>query len=73
MALPTHGLQAFGRNTSNEGHFTLEAESVSRFYLASHCTGASEASGPLLIIHALQVGQIFSKVIGNERHFSREA
>jgi hypothetical protein len=42
LALPTHALQSmlvWSKSVSNEGHFTLVAETVFRPYLASHFSG----------------------------------
>jgi hypothetical protein len=45
MALHTHALQllqGWSKSVSNEGHFTLEAETVFSPYLPSHCSGVTE-------------------------------
>jgi hypothetical protein len=45
MVLPAHALQPVRvrlKSVSNEGHFTLEAETVFRPYLPYDCSGVTE-------------------------------
>jgi hypothetical protein len=50
-----HAAQVWLLSVSYEEHFSLEAETVFRPYLASHCSVVTETSKMLLTIHALNV------------------
>jgi hypothetical protein len=57
MILTAHALQALQvrlKSVSNEGHFTFEAETVFRPYLAYDCSGVTEKYHIVLPAHALQ-------------------
>jgi hypothetical protein len=49
VAFPAHALQGLQdriKSVSNEGHFTLEAETIFRQYLPSHCSGVTKILYP---------------------------
>jgi hypothetical protein len=76
MALPAHEVLAVHvrlKSISIEGHFTLEAETVSSAYLPSHFSGVSEICDTPLPAHALQAVEVTLKWVTNERHFTVEA
>jgi hypothetical protein len=60
-------------SVTNERHFTLEAETVFRPYVASHCRGVTETSHVALPSHTPQTVHVLSKSIFNEGHFTLEA
>jgi hypothetical protein len=68
-----HAVQVRLKSVSNEGHFTLEAETVIRPYLPSHCSGVTEKFHVALSAHALQAAQFTLTPISNEGHFTLEA
>jgi hypothetical protein len=76
VALPAHGLHAVQfrlKSVSNEGHFTLETETVFLPYPSSHCIGMTEISHVALPDHAPKAMQVWSTSFSNEGHFTREA
>jgi hypothetical protein len=76
MALSAHAPEAVEvmvKAVSNEGHFMLEAETVFRPYLTSHCSGESEICHMVLLAHALRAEQITLKSVSNEGHFTLDA
>jgi hypothetical protein len=75
MAFTAYALQPVEvmlKSISNEGQFTLEAETVCRPYLASHCSGVNEIRHIALPAHALRAVQVELKSISNEVHFTLE-
>jgi hypothetical protein len=76
MALPAHALQAVQdslKYVSNEGHFTLEARTVTPPYLPSHCSGVTQIRHMELPAHVLEAVKVRLKEVSNERHFTLEA
>jgi hypothetical protein len=76
MTLTAHAIQAlqvWWKSVSNEGHFTREAATAFRAYLASDYCGVTETSHMSLTVQALQAVQVWSKSFRNEGHFTREA
>jgi hypothetical protein len=63
-------MQVWSLSVSNEGHFTLEAETDNRPYLASHSSEVSETVQVELPALALQAVQDSSKSISNKGHFT---
>jgi hypothetical protein len=61
------------KSVSNEGHFTVEAETVFRPYLLSNCSGVNEICNMALPAHVLRAVQVRLKSVSNERHFTLEA
>jgi hypothetical protein len=61
------------KSVSNEGHFTLEAETLLRSYLPLHCRGVTEIYHMALPAHALRAVQVTLKSVGNEGQFTLEA
>jgi hypothetical protein len=75
MVLPAHALQAVQvtlKLASNEGHFTLEAETVFRPYLPYDSSGVTEEYHMVLPAHVLQAEQLRMKSVSNEEHFTLE-
>jgi hypothetical protein len=66
-------MQVWSKWHSNKRHFTLQADSVSRLYLASHCSGLFGAAYPALSAGAVQAVDVFSKSFSKERNFILEA
>jgi hypothetical protein len=58
------------QSVSNEGHFTVEAETVFHPYLASPSSKVSESSHVILPAQALQAVQVTLKSVSNEGHFT---
>jgi hypothetical protein len=58
---------------SNEGYFTLEAGSVFRPYLASHCKGVTDTAYVALFTQGLQTVQVCSNLVTNDEHFTHVA
>jgi hypothetical protein len=76
VTLSAHALQAVqfrSKSVSNEGHFALVAETVSRPYLPLHCSGVTETCEISLPAHALQAVQVRLKSVSNEGHFILES
>jgi hypothetical protein len=76
MALPAHALRAVQvvlKSVGNEVCFTLEAETVFRPYLPSHCSCLNEISHMAPLAHALRAVQVRLKSDSNEGHFTLEA
>jgi hypothetical protein len=76
LPLPVQALksvQVWSKLVSNEGHFTVKAETVFRPYLASHCRGLTVVPHLPFSAHALQTFQVWSKSVSNEGHFSFDA
>jgi hypothetical protein len=61
------------KSVSNEGHFTLQATTVSRPYLVSYSTAVSQGTPVALAPCALQRGQYRSNSTSKEWHFTLEA
>jgi hypothetical protein len=61
------------KSVSNEEHFTLQATTVSRPYLASYSTAVSQGTPVALATCALQRGQFRSSSTSKEWHFTLEA
>jgi hypothetical protein len=61
------------KSVSNEGHFTLDAETVFLPYLPSLCSGVTEICDMALYTHALLAVQITVKSDSNEVNFTVEA
>jgi hypothetical protein len=57
----------------NEGHFTIEAETVFRPYHPTHWFGVTEKRHMELPAHALQAVQVRLIAVSNEGHFTLEA
>jgi hypothetical protein len=76
MDLTAHALPAVQirlNSVSNEGLFTLDAETVFHLYLHPHCIGVTEICHMALPTHALRAMQVGTKSVGNEGHFTPEA
>jgi hypothetical protein len=76
MEVTPHALQAVQvrlKSVSNEGHFTLEAETVFRMYLLTNCCGFTEISHIALSTNLLQEVQFMLKSVSNERQFTLKA
>jgi hypothetical protein len=58
---------------SNEGHFTLEAETALCPYLRSHFGEETKISLIALRAHALQAVQVGLNSVSNEGHFTLDA
>jgi hypothetical protein len=75
-ALPTQALRAVQvrlKSVSNEGHFTLEAETNFRPYLPSHCSGVTDICHLGISAHALRAVSVRLKSVSNEGHFTLQA
>jgi hypothetical protein len=71
MTLSANALQAVHVrliSVSNEGHFTLEAETVFRPYLPSHWSGVTKICHMALPAHALLTVQVRLMSVSNEGH-----
>jgi hypothetical protein len=66
-------VQVWSKTGSNKGHFTPEAEAVSRPYLASHMRRVTQLSQVALSPNASQPVEVWSKSGSNEGHFTLEA
>jgi hypothetical protein len=76
MAPSSHALLAVQdglKSISNERDITLEAETVFRPYLPSHCSGVVEIGHMALSEHALPAVEVRLKSVSNEGHFTLEA
>jgi hypothetical protein len=76
MALPVHVLHSVKvrlKSVSNEGHFTLAAETVFRPYLPAHSSGVTEICHMVHPAHALRAVQVWLKSVSKEEHFTLEA
>jgi hypothetical protein len=76
MALSAHALQAVQvtlKSVSNEGYFTLDANTVIRPYLPAHCCGVTEIYHVALPAHSLRAVHVRLKSVSNEGHFTLEA
>jgi hypothetical protein len=76
MALPAHALEVVEvrlKSVNNEGHFTLQVETVFRPHLLSPCSGATEVCDMALHARALRAVQVRLKSVSNEGRFSLEA
>jgi hypothetical protein len=58
---------------SNEGPFTLEAETVHSAYHPSHCSGETEICHMAVTAHALQAVHVRFMLLNNDGHFTLEA
>jgi hypothetical protein len=58
LARALRTVQVRTKSLSNEGHFTLEAETVSRSYIPSHCSGGTEICHMALPAHALRAVKV---------------
>jgi hypothetical protein len=75
MALTAHALQAVQfrlKSVSNEGHFTLEAESVSHPYLPPPYSGRTEVSYMAHKAKALTAVQVTLRPVSKKRHFTMQ-
>jgi hypothetical protein len=73
VAIPSHALQLYqvrSKLGSNEGQFTLDAETGFRPYLASHCSGLTLTSEMMHPHHAPQPVQDWSKSGNKEENFT---
>jgi hypothetical protein len=61
------------KSVNNEGHCTLEPQTVFRPYLPSHCIGVTDISYISFRAHALQAVLVRLKLVSNEGHFTLEA
>jgi hypothetical protein len=61
------------KSYSNEGHFTLETETVFRPYLLSHCSLVTEIYHVTHPAHALRAVQVRMNSGSSEGHFTLEA
>jgi hypothetical protein len=68
-----HSVQVWLKAVCNEGHFTLEAETVVPLYLPSHWSGVTEISHMTRPAHAVLEDDIRFKSVSNEGHFTLEA
>jgi hypothetical protein len=76
VALPAHALQAEQvrlKSVINEGHFTLEAETVFRPYLPLHCSEETEIYYMALPTHVLRAVEVRLKSVNNEGYFTLQA
>jgi hypothetical protein len=76
MVFPAHTLRVVQvrlKAGSNEGHFTLQAETAFHPCLPSHCSGVTEICHMALSAHALRGLQVRLQTVSNERHFALEA
>jgi hypothetical protein len=76
VTLPAHALLAVHvrlKSVSNEGHLTLDAETVFRPYLPSHSSVVNEICHVVFSAHASHAGQVSSKSDGKEGDFIHEA
>jgi hypothetical protein len=71
--MPHYVLQVWSKSGSNEGQFTLEAETIFRPYLASHCSGLTLKSEMILPRHAPDPMQDWFISVSKEDHFTLEA
>jgi hypothetical protein len=60
-------------SVSNERHFTLDAQTVLRQYLRSHCTRMSKICHIAQPAHALHAVKFRLKLVSNKGHFTHEA
>jgi hypothetical protein len=76
MSIPAHAVHAVQvrlKSISNEGYFTLEAETVYRVCLPSNCSGVTEICDMALPAHVLQAVQVRLKSLSNEGYFTLDA
>jgi hypothetical protein len=76
MVVSAHAQQAVQvrvKTVSNEGHFTIEAETVFRSYVPSHSSEVTEVSNKALPTCALRAMQVRLRSISNEGRFTIEA
>jgi hypothetical protein len=74
-ALPAHAplsVNISSKLVRNEGHFTLDVETVFP-YLPWDCSGVTEYYDMLLSAHGLQAVQARLKSVTNEGHFTLDA
>jgi hypothetical protein len=75
MVITAHALLAEKirlKSVSNERHFTLEAETVFRLYLAWHCSGVTQIYHMRIPAYALLAVHVRLKSVINEGHFTLE-
>jgi hypothetical protein len=76
MAPPRHATQrkqVWLKSGYNEGHFTLQAETVFRPYLPSHCSGVGQIYHMAHTAHVLRAVYISLNWESNMTHFTLEA
>jgi hypothetical protein len=59
--------QAWSKSDSKKGHFILEAETVLRTYLSSHCSWETQQPS-----HASEKQEVWSKSGNDKRYFTLE-
>jgi hypothetical protein len=75
MVLPAHAVksvQVYLKAVSNEGHFTLEVETVFRPYLPYDWSGVTEQYQMVLTVPGLQAVQDMLKSVSNKAEFNLE-
>jgi hypothetical protein len=75
MALPAHAVRAMQirlNSVSNEGRFTLQAETIFRPILSTHCTAVTEIRHMSPNVNQLQAVHFRLKSVCNEGHFTLE-
>jgi hypothetical protein len=73
MALPAHApliVKVRFKYGCQYGYFTIQAETVFRPYLASHCSGVSGIWDMALRTNALRAVQVRMKLVSHEGYFS---
>jgi hypothetical protein len=73
MVFPAHALRAVQvwlKAVRNEGHFTVEGETVFRLYLTWDCSGVSQKYHVVLPTRALRAVQVRLMAVSNEGHFT---
>jgi hypothetical protein len=73
LARALHEVQVWSKSVSEEGHFTLQADTFSRSYLASYCKGVAEISDRVLCTDRLQAMYIWSRSASKVGHLTLEA
>jgi hypothetical protein len=70
---PPQPLQVSSKTGSNKGHFTLDAVTIFRHYLATHFRVVVQIPKFTHTPHTPQPVHVWSKLVSNKGHFSLEA
>jgi hypothetical protein len=68
-----HAVQIWSKSVSKDGRFVTETQTVSRPYVAFHCSGVTEITNLILPTHPVQTVQVWTKSGIKEGHFNLEA